>query len=164
MKIHPILFIFSVVSIGAALAQERPYFIYHISHDSTVDAPAFNVCNEKWVLPYYAGSKTSFNGERPALLAHFHKLYVINHRKEQTGYVTIRFIVNCEGHAGRFRLETFSADCVPKQFDNIVTQQLLNITRNLQDWKPATYEGKKVDTYYYLTFKITEGKLTDILP
>ena len=45
-----------------------------------------------------------------------------------------------------------------------ISEQLLNITKSLDGWVIGKHEGKAYDYYQYLTFKIEDGELIEILP
>jgi hypothetical protein len=157
-----------LVSCRKPLAQEiterKPYFIYHINHDPEKDDDSFKLCNEQWVIPYYGGTKTTFQGDKPALINHFSSYNPPSNSKGQTGFVTIRFIVNCKGEAGRFRMETLSPTLEPTRFDKTITKQLLTLTQHLNGWVPVQHEGKPIDSYYYLCFQMRDGKIITITP
>ena len=79
--------------------------------------------------------------------------------------IRIRFVVNCEGKTGRFRLMASDLKYQPKKFDKKITSQLMEISKNLTGWLPKkTDKGKLIDYYQYLIFKIKDGKIKRILP
>jgi hypothetical protein len=136
-----------------------------IIYDPNQDDVGFKVCNASYVAQYYNfGKGVQFNGEKSKIIKHFEKFYQPGKFAGETGYVTIRFIVNCEGTAGRFRVQEMDMDFVPKTFENGLAKELLRITGNLQGWGIASHETQVFDYYQYLTFKIEDGKLTEILP
>ena len=53
---------------------------------------------------------------------------------------------------------------VEENFDKDLTAKLLNFTKSLNGWVPKEIEGYKLDYYQYLTYKITNGKVSEILP
>lgn len=73
-------------------------------------------------------------------------------------------MVNCNGETGRFRTEAMDFSYQPTELSEKTTQQLLNLTKMLKGWKVGTYQEKNRDYYQYLTFKIEEGQLAEILP
>ena len=78
--------------------------------------------------------------------------------------MTIRFIVNCQGQTGRFRVQGMSYKYNEKTFNKNLTSQLLSLTKQLDGWIIGENGGKKFDYYQYLTFKIEKGKLIEIMP
>lgn len=49
-------------------------------------------------------------------------------------------------------------------FNEELSNQLLNFTKNLKGWMPIKINGEKADHYQYLTYKIEHGKVSEILP
>jgi hypothetical protein len=51
-----------------------------------------------------------------------------------------------------------------KNFNKEIVSQLLNITKEIENWEAFKRNEVPVDYYMYLIFKITDGQLTEILP
>lgn len=83
---------------------------------------------------------------------------------EESGYLTFRFIINCEGRAGRHVTEEADLDFQPKQFSQETKDHFYSILQKMDNWFPTEYEGERVDAYSYLTFKLEDGELIEILP
>ena len=49
-------------------------------------------------------------------------------------------------------------------FDKKLVDELLTLTKTLDGWVVGEYEGQVFDYYQYLTFKIENGKLIEIMP
>lgn len=133
--------------------------------DPKLDDPNFKLCNEHKAQQYYNFDKgLMYKGEKPALLAHFNKGFKPPKKSTETGFVTIRFIVNCEGKTGWFRVLGIDNAYQPKKFSAALVDQLLLLTKQLNGWLVGDYNGKVYDYYQYLTFKIQNGQLVEILP
>lgn len=136
-----------------------------IPKDESVDDSNFQPCHEDYSLFYYQvdNSDHLYKGEKPAIVKTFDdiKLPAID---QNDGYVTIRFLVNCKGETGRFRVEQVDFEYKDKEFEGELVTQLLEKTKQLDGWWPATREGYKCDYYKYLTFKIINNQTVDILP
>ncbi|WP_460977990.1 hypothetical protein [Spirosoma knui] len=87
----------------------------------------------------------------------------------QSGLVRVRFAINCQGERGLFDVAGFDEDYCPRSFAAQITGQLLKICRehipadlavNAAD--PAAYRPQ--DSAISLTFRLKDGRLTDILP
>lgn len=143
---------------------ENPLYVYHIQPDPLYDDPDFKLCDAENAHPYYslnAGPKP----DKRELFNHFLMGYKTPaHRNDQSGYITIRFMINCEGQTGRFRLVEFDRDYQAFFFDDVIKIQLMKLTQALKEWKPGSYNGQPYDTYYYFCFKIQAGNLIDITP
>ena len=136
-----------------------------IEHDSQVDTTAFKLCNgDKKVLQYFNfGVGLQYNGEKKAIKDQFFDNYKPVDTN-QSGWIRIRFIVNCEGETGRFRVIGADMNYQQLDFDMRITNQLMAITKRLQDWRVLSLEQDPLDYYQYLIFKIDKGKIVEILP
>ena len=144
-------------------ATDYPEHVGDIAFDATLDDPNFKICNEKGIAQYYNFGGVRFKGEKPKITEHFQNYKEIQAPGE-TGYITIRFIVNCEGKTGRFRIQEMDNDYKAKSFRKEIHDQLLSLTKSLDGWVIAINQGYLFDYYQYLTFKIEDGKLIEIMP
>jgi hypothetical protein len=139
-----------------------------ISFNPKLDRADFKACNEKKVYQYYvrysSDKAPGYQGEKPALEKLFEDNYSYPKTAGQSGYITIRFLVNCHGETGRFRVEEMDRDYKAFQFDSKISEKLLEITKSLDGWIPRKKEEQNLDYYQYLTFKIRDGQLIQILP
>lgn len=130
-----------------------------------IDSEAFQICgSESDVQQYFHFSKGLFyKGEKKTLRDTFLKQYnPIN--VDESGWIRIRFIVNCKGESGRFRLIMSDLDYKERSFDSRITDQLMQISKSLEGWEIQSKDGQARDFYQYLIFKISNGKLIEILP
>jgi len=143
---------------------DYPNHVGNLSKDSSLDIRNFKPCNEGQIHQYYNfGENIQYKGEKRAIINTFKTVFK-NHNKQTNGYITIRFIVNCMGESGRFRVKTLDRDYKPVELDKTLVDDLLRITKGLDGWKPAIREEMYFDYYQYLTFKITNGQIESILP
>jgi hypothetical protein len=141
-----------------------PLHVGDIYFDSTIDDPDFKLCDENRVFQYYNfGKGLQYHGEKIKINEHFNGL-IAKEQKDESGFLTIRFIVNCQGKTGRYRVQGMNNDYKEKAFNKNLTSQLLSLTKQLDGWVVGEYEGKAYDYYQYLTFKIENGKLIEIMP
>ncbi|HKK38289.1 MAG TPA: hypothetical protein VJ949_02605, partial [Cryomorphaceae bacterium] len=82
----------------------------------------------------------------------------------ESGWVRIRFVVNCRGESGRFRMICSDEHYESREFDARITDQLMAITKSLDGWKPLPDSENPDEYYQYLVFKIENGDLIEILP
>ncbi len=76
----------------------------------------------------------------------------------------MRFLVNCEGKTGFFRVQHMNPDLKETALDEALENKLLQFTKLLDGWMPKEIKGLKVDYYQYLTYKIENGKVSEVLP
>jgi len=146
--------------------QEYLRWVGDIEKNEQIDELEFKVCNgDDKILQYFnLGKGPVYSGEKCKILNTFKSKYKPITDKNQNGLIRIRFIVNCEGKAGRFRVLQSDYDYQEKDFNKEIVSQLLNIIKEIEDWEVFKRNEVPVDYYMYLIFKITYGQLTEILP
>lgn len=165
-KIWPMAFLFLIV--GCATEKDKPKYLRwvgDIEADTKIDEDVFQLCySEARVKQYFNFSQgMQYEGEKTALVEVFRQDYETVD-VPQSGWLRIRFIVNCKGESGRFRLTASDTQYQAQEFDARITDQLLSITQSLNGWKPLPNREDPRDYYQYLTFKIESGALKEILP
>lgn len=166
-----LLFILVFIPIGSfsqeigSLTPKNGGNVGDIPYDPTLDDSTFSLCKPGYVAEYYSVSG-GYRGGRKKLL-HLLKELKLDRAASSSpssGYITIRFLVNCQGKTDRFRMlqvdEGYSATSFPADLINAV----LLFTKNLTDWLPGKHEKESYDYFQYLTFKISDGIPVDILP
>lgn len=143
-----------------------PRMIGDIAADSLLDDPDFILCNgDDRVVQYYALGEKTYEREKWASDKVFREQYKMPEIEDASGLIRVRFIINCEGKAGRFRLISMDTEYVEKEFDSRITDQILTITKSLDGWKIFKNKNQQpVEYYQYLIFKLKEGQLIEILP
>lgn len=137
----------------------------NIAFNEDSDGSDFKRClSDDFTFQYYNDLKGfQYKGEKIEIERKLAALDLQDDRKEN-GYITIRFIVNCEGKTGMFRVQQMNENYQKFAFDKKFGDQLLEFTEKLDGWIPKEYDGRKLDYYQYLTFKIENGKVSEILP
>ena len=87
----------------------------------------------------------------------------------QSGLIRIQYVVNCQGERGLFNVASFGDDYCPTTFDSRITDQLTRICRehvpsNLAGHPTDLPNHEPKDSAISLTFRLKDGRLTDILP
>ena len=140
----------------------------HVGFIDIKDAPKdknFKACFEENIFPYYySRSPASFSYGKDSLKKYFHKKYNNFEDVSCSGYVTARFVINCEGEAGRFIVHQVGPDYVQKKLNPKIVNNLLEAVQALEDWKPIQFFDDKYDSFFHLSFKIEGGDLVEILP
>ncbi len=142
-----------------------PAMVGDISFDPMIDDSLFIVCDEDRVKQYHnLNEEPQFIGEKYNLINIFKQMYDPGKSLKESGMIRIRFIVNCKGQSGRFRILGSDYNYKEKVFDASITHQLLSITKQLKIWKVQADKDDPKDYYQYLIFKMDEGKIIEILP
>lgn len=118
------------------------------------------------VADYYNGQDkmAQYNGGKKAIWELVNKQLNKAELFNESGYLTLRFIVNCEGEAGWFTLEEADLDFQPKRFPSETIQHFYEILYQHPDWKPCIIREEARDAYTYITFKLKDGEIIEILP
>jgi hypothetical protein len=125
----------------------------------------FKICHNEKIFQYYNfGKGLQYEGEKIEINKYFSERFQPTATSD-TGNLTIRFVVNCEGATGNFRLEGMNIQYEPKDFSDKLNDQILSLTKAMRGWKSGRDDqGNAYDYYQYLTFKLKEGQLIEIMP
>ena len=150
----------------ASEKEEYLRWVGDIEQNDQIDETEFKVCNgDDKILQYFnLGEGPVYRGEKSKIVNIFKSKYQPILDKKENGLIRIRFIVNCEGQAGRYRVLQSDYDYQEKEFEKEIVSQLLNITKGIENWEVFKRNEVPVDYYMYLIFKISDGQLTEILP
>jgi len=131
-----------------------------------IDSGDFELCNsENLVRQYFHFDRgLAYEGEKKELRRIYAEAYKPPEGVDQSGMIRIRFIVNCKGETGRFRLIGSDLNYKEQVFDEKITNQLLRITKSLDGWAVHSMNEIPQDYYQYLIFKIDSGNLIEIMP
>lgn len=132
--------------------------------DPALDRRDFNTCFGDKVAQYFNFSQgLQYEGEKKAIWDTFQAQYRPVESTE-SGWLRIRFIVNCQGETGRFRLTGMNTQYQETSFDPKISDQLLSICKSLNGWQLQPDTQNPRDYYQYLIFKIEAGDIKEILP
>jgi len=160
-KTNIFLVISSVIAITLTgwIYYQMSHTVGELSLDKKIDGD-FKVCNED-KIPNYYGMDTDYEGGKKAIK---NKLLdnLQNLKFENSGLITFRFIVNCEGDIGRFRTQSTNLKLEEIEIDSKKLKNIKSALVNLKNWNPARNEFNSFDSYYVLNFKIRNNRIVDI--
>lgn len=168
-----LLLLLLLLSIGTSLkaqnnlpsASSLPEDVGDIAFDPKTDKADFYLCHQNFIIQYY-NVATSYKGGGGTIK----KLILNNYQYKPvyvatTGFVTIRFVINCKGQTDRFRVVQMNNNYEQTIFNKDLIAQLLGICKSLDPWLPGKDgKGNIYDSYYYLNFKLVKGRITAITP
>jgi len=170
IKMNKYLIIITLILIGCKSETDQslskivyPNFIGDIEFDQSIDGD-FERCDPYSNQYYGINGGVGYHGEMSEIKQKFFNNYKTINLNGQTGILTIRFVVNCKGQTGMFRI--FSTDLLLNEFsfNNKIVTQFLNISKKLDGWEVAEYDGNTYDYYQHLNFKLIDGELIEITP
>ena len=140
-----------------------PNVVGDIEYNSELDGE-FERCDNFSNQYYGINRGFGFKGEMSKIKEKLKVNFKLKKDNSQTGFVTIRFVVNCKGESGMFRIHSTDLLLNKFNFKKEVINQLIKETKKLKDWKIAEYNGNTYDYYQYLTYKLIHGEIVDIAP
>mgnify|MGYP001793618642 CR=1 FL=1 len=137
--------------------------VEYIDPEEAFSDVGFEVCDEERIAQYYNPKRASYskgkNGLRNFILSNYE-----NKGYTDSGYLNIRFIINCEGKAGRYIIHENNLDLEPTDLDDAMVEQIFKLTQKLEQWNPVFFRDKPWDAYMYLSYRIEHGEIIEILP
>ena len=113
---------------------------------------------------YYNDDRAQHLGGKGGLWEMLENNLDVNLLKGQEGYFTFRFVVNCEGKAGRFVTEEAGLNYDRIEFSEELRTHFLEMLLAVPKWKNLVVYGEPRDAYVYVTFKIKNDEIIEILP
>jgi hypothetical protein len=146
----------------AQKAKQTDTSVGDIAFDANVDDPKFQFCNPSFVFQGYEVRNTH-DEIRKWISSQLKEKFVFNDAwKNEKGFITVRFAVNCFGLTDRFRVMGVTKDLQSVIFPPDLNQHLTKLVKEIK-WPVEHYKLQAVDYYQDVTFKIENGKLKDVL-
>lgn len=131
-----------------------------LSFNKNDDNSTFKVCDDKRITQYYS-TKSNYQGGKKAIKREIWKI-TEQLTFKNSGFITFRFIINCNGEIGRFRVKTIDNELKENNFETQKVETLQTTIENLKKWNAGTWHDETLDSYFVLNFKVEKGKITDI--
>lgn len=150
--------------------EKYPYDIGFIPEETAIIIDSgFAPCDTGKFYSYYNRNApedipAGFVGGPKAIKRFIEKEYPDLDLQGQSGLLTIRFMINCEGRTDRFEIFENDLDYQPMPFKPEVKQRLFEIHLQLAEWRPIYIHGEYRDCFMYITYRLKDGKITEILP
>jgi len=84
--------------------------------------------------------------------------------REASGYVCFQFLINDLGKYQLLRILQTNEKYEQTVFAPKMVMALDEFIRNLNQWKPGNFQGKRICYQGYMSFKIEEGHVTQVSP
>ena len=161
-KLNLILLIsfLGVITLNFWLNSQVTNKVGSISSDSEKDSSTFKVCDANRIVEHYSVKSSYQGGKKKIKKELWYQISPLTFNN--SGTITFRFIINCKGEIGRFRIKTIDNKLTKNSFDAQSIKALQTTILTLQNWNAGTWKDKNLDSYYMLNFKVENGKITDI--
>ncbi|MEM7571673.1 MAG: hypothetical protein AAF433_02180 [Bacteroidota bacterium] len=146
---------------------EAPKRIGYINPQEALEGPGmFSTCgSENEIYDYYNGDPDGQPlGGKPVLWQIVEDQWEPDLFTGLNGYLSLHFVINCRGEIGRFDLEQTNLDFQPTTFPTEAVRHCMQLLEQVPAWQPMVYQGEATDSYAYVTFKLNNGALIDIIP
>lgn len=133
-----------------------------IPFDPTIDDPTFKLCDSTKIVT--RRKALAYKGDRSKIASACLERFVFKPEFESfNGYVTVRFIVNCQNQSARFRAESLDWNFSNKECPENLKKHLIEIIQSLQGWSHAYSQDAHLDLVKFINFKIVNGKIAKVL-
>ena len=139
---------------------EYPDQLGSIAFNAAMDSSDFKLCNEADLV--HSRTSLSYEGGKAKVVALAREWFAKSGSINFSGFVSVHFLVNCQGLPGRVRIEAMDGSFVEKEAPKALMDLLRNMVLSLDKWvitKPANV-GK--DHSKYLIFKIVNGEIAGV--
>jgi hypothetical protein len=82
----------------------------------------------------------------------------------KSGFLTIRFLVNCKGDACCFRFSELDEKYQPTEYPKELKEKMAAFVEQLGSWKFGKLDDTPSNYFYYFTFKIQNGEFKTVAP
>ena len=121
------------------------------------------LCKPEYVLEYYQVASKNANSS-PQILNEWKSVFKKPADFKQSGFLTIRFVVNCRLELCCFHTYQMDEKYQPIEFDEGVKTQLIAFIKTVNGWKSGKYKDEPINYFYYLNFVIKNGEFKRVSP
>ncbi len=136
--------------------------VEYINPETALFSEGFETCYPR-IAQYYNPERATYSKGKNGL-----RKFVLSNYKNQgyadSGYLNFRFVINCKGEAGRYAIHQNDLNLEPTELNPSMVEQLFSITRKLDKWNPNVIRGQVWDSYMYISYRIENGEIVEILP
>jgi len=151
-------------SISPINKEKFPNYIGYIDQENALLNDVYSLCDKGSIYKTHHGAPDdAFEGSkkrfREAILSEYK-----NKGYTDSGYLNFRFLVNCEGNAGWFEIVEMNLDLEEVNLNDAMVNQLFKLTSDSKHWKIFTYKEVPRNYYMYISYRIENGEIIEILP
>ena len=144
--------------------EKYPNYIGFIDQDTALLNQTYSLCGDGTIYKIHHGAPfDAYKNNKKAFREKVMKTYK-NEGYPDSGYVNFRFLVNCEGNPGWFEIIEINEDFVEVSHTKEMVAQLLKITSEPSHWAIYTVDEIPQNYYHYVSYKIENGEIIEILP
>ena len=133
----------------------------YIPYDAKFDNPNYIICDSTKI--YSGRNGLQYIGGPKKLREDITSKYLSNQVYDTfSGYIVIRFLVNCEGKSGRYRAQSLNLDFSPLRAPSDLLNNSIELFKSLDYWtKPYINDSREYSKF--INLKISNGKIQHVL-
>lgn len=143
--------------------EKYPHYIGYINTDTALLNKVYKLCDDGIYKTHHGAPKDAFKISKKHFRTSILSEYK-NNNYSDSGYLNFRFLVNCEGHPGWFEITEMNLDLEEIDLNDDMVNKLLNLTSNTKHWNIFYIDNVPKNYYMYISYRIENGKITEILP
>lgn len=146
--------------------ENKPYkkYIGYINKEKALLNNTYKLCDDGGIYNTYSGAGLkAYKGSKKRFRNHINATFNDNSFTD-SGYLNFRFLVNCEGNAGWFEIIQMNLDLKETSLNKVMVDSLFKITSNPENWEIIEYNEAPRNYYMYVSYRIENGKVTEIIP
>ncbi|MGB1041892.1 MAG: hypothetical protein ACPGU6_00730 [Tenacibaculum sp.] len=139
-------------------------YVGYIDQSKALLNNTHKLCNEGAIYNTYSSAGlNAYQGSKKKFRDTLSQTFNTNDYTD-SGYVNFRFLVNCEGKAGWFEIIEMDLDLNEKPLNKNMVEALFNFTSKSENWNVISYDNAPQNYYMYVSYRIEDGKVTEIIP
>ena len=144
--------------------EKYPQAVGYIDTSKALRNTTYELCNADALYSLHSPRHVaSYEGSKKRFRENVLKQYDSTAYKD-SGYVNFRFLINCKGQPGWFEIRETDLNYEKSSFDQNLVTSLLDITGSPEHWAIRNIGPDPIDYYMYVTYRLEDGKITEILP
>lgn len=145
---------------------DREKYSHHVGYISPENViqvvDDFSLCgNEELIGYYHSAAPKIYRGTK-----HRFREFVLssfqNKGFDGSGYLNLRFHVNCKGQVGNLEVNQLDDNFHKQSLSIDMVDQIVGLISHAENWD--TFAAGDYNYYMYLNFKIENGDITEIIP
>jgi len=140
----------------------RSHDLSYIPYDAKFDNPNYIICDSTRISS--GRSRLRYIGGSNKLRNEITSKYLYNQEHETfSGYIVIRFLVNCEGKSGRYRAQSLNLDFSPLNAPSDLLEYSIELVKSFDNWTKSSGNDSKKEYSKFINLKINNGKIQHVL-
>lgn len=144
----------------------KPYknYIGYINQDKALLNDTYELCDDGAIYHTYssAGLK-AYSGTKKQFKSALAQTYTGTDFTD-SGYLNFRFLVNCEGNAGWFEIIQMNLVLEESPLHPKMVDSLFQFTADSRNWNALEFNKGPGNYYMYVSYRIENGKVVEIIP